>query len=68
MDALTPLSPTARTLEQLVRLLTAAGQPSITAAQVEADLAAGAPTNADGTVNIVHYAAWLVQEMGRGRD
>ena len=23
------------------------------------DIAAGAPTNADGTVNIIHYAAWL---------
>jgi hypothetical protein len=26
---------------------------------VEADLEASAPTNADGTVNLVHYAAWL---------
>jgi hypothetical protein len=26
-------------------------------------LAAGAPANADGTINLVHYAAWLVREM-----
>jgi hypothetical protein len=26
---------------------------------LEADLADGAPTNADGTVNLVHYGAWL---------
>jgi hypothetical protein len=26
---------------------------------VRADLAAGAPSNADGTMNLVHYAAWL---------
>ena len=30
-----------------------------------ADLASGAPTNADGTINLVHYAAWLNQEMGK---
>jgi hypothetical protein len=28
-----------------------------------ADIDAGAPTNADGTINLVHYAAWLVKEM-----
>ena len=26
---------------------------------------AGAPANPDGTLNLVHYAAWLVQQMGR---
>ena len=26
---------------------------------LEADVAAGAPTNDDGTINLVHYAAWL---------
>ncbi len=35
-------------------------------AMLQADVAAGAPTNADGTFNLVHYAAWLVKEMGRG--
>jgi hypothetical protein len=30
---------------------------------IEADRAAGAPTNAGGTINLVHYAAWLVREM-----
>ena len=32
---------------------------------LEADVAAGAPTNPDGTINLVHYAAWLVQQMAR---
>jgi hypothetical protein len=27
---------------------------------------AGAPTNADGSINLVHYAAWLVKEMATG--
>ena len=26
---------------------------------VRQDIAEGAPTNADGSVNLVHYAAWL---------
>ncbi|MCK4283687.1 MAG: hypothetical protein KAX44_05170, partial [Candidatus Brocadiae bacterium] len=34
---------------------------------VEEDLAAGAPANADGTLNLVHYAAWLNLRM-RGDD
>jgi hypothetical protein len=33
---------------------------------LEADVDAGAPTNPDGTINLVSFAAWLVQEMGRG--
>ena len=34
--------------------------------QIASDLEAGAPQNTDGTINLVHYAAWLVKEMGRG--
>ncbi len=30
---------------------------------LEEDLADGAPTNTDGTINLVHYAAWLNQQM-----
>jgi hypothetical protein len=33
---------------------------------IQADLADGAPVNAEGTINLVHYAAWLVREMKRG--
>jgi hypothetical protein len=33
---------------------------------VKADLAAGAPANADGTINLVHYAAWLAREASHG--
>jgi len=33
---------------------------------LEADVAAGAPTNADGTINLVHYAAWLLGDMHGG--
>ena len=33
------------------------------AAAVDRTIEAGAPTNTDGTVNLVHYAAWLVREL-----
>jgi len=33
---------------------------------VRADIAAGAPTNADGTMNLVHYAAWLNGKIANG--
>ena len=38
----------------------------VTADQIQADLDAGAPTNADGTINLMTYCAWLIRERGRG--
>jgi len=61
-----PINPTALALPDAVRLLVKVGGPSITETMLRADLAAGAPTNADGTINLVRYAAWLAKEMGRG--
>ena len=60
------LSPQALRLEDLARILSAAGPRPITVELLQADIDAGAPTNADGTLNLVHYVAWLVKEMGRG--
>jgi hypothetical protein len=60
-----PINPTALTPADAARLLAKVGGPSITEAILRDDLAAGAPTNADGTINLVHYCAWLVREMGR---
>ena len=57
------LDPTALTLEQAAKLL------GVGREMLEADAAAGAPTNADGSINLVHYAAWLnreAQEDNRG--
>lgn len=63
-DSKQSLNPTSLTVADAARLLTrAAGQP-VTADTLQADLDAGAPANADGTINLVHYAAWLVREMG----
>jgi hypothetical protein len=62
------LNPTALPLADAARLLSAAGGQAVTVAMLEADVAAGAPTNADGTLNVVNYTAWLVKEMGARAD
>lgn len=54
------LNPAALGPDDLSRLLSAAAGVAIDADDVRADIDAGAPTNDDGTVNLVHYAAWLV--------
>jgi len=56
------LSPTSLTVADAARLLTKVGGQPVTIAMLETDLAAGAPANADSTINLVHYAAWLVRE------
>lgn len=60
------LNPAALQLPDAARLLSAAGGQRITLDMLEADRAAGAPANADGTLNLVHYAAWLVRETSCG--
>jgi hypothetical protein len=65
MTAQTPRI-TALTPAQAAQILAAAGNRRITEAMVRADIEAGAPTNADRTVNLVHYAAWLAREMAHG--
>ena len=50
---------TSLTAAQTAKILAAAGQRRITEAMVKTDIDAGAPSNADGTINLVHYAAWL---------
>lgn len=40
-------------------LLRAMGSARASLDLVTADLEAGAPTNPDGSINFVHYAAWL---------
>jgi len=60
------LNPAAMTIQDAARLLTKAGGMRVDASQIRADIESGAPTNADGTINLVHYAAWLVREMAAG--
>ena len=58
-----PINPNALTVSQLARLLTRAGSSPVTEAMIEMDVAAGTPTNRNGTINLVHYGAWLVRNM-----
>lgn len=60
------LRPTALSIQDAARLLTTVGGQPASEAMIELDIAEGAPTNADGTLNLVHYAAWLVKEMAGG--
>jgi len=61
------LNPAALPVADAARVLSRAGGFPVSEEMLRADIDAGAPTNADGTVNLVHYAAWLVREMsGRG--
>jgi hypothetical protein len=61
-----PLNPTALALADAARALTQVGGEPVTEEMLRADADAGAPTNPDGTLNLIHYAAWLAKEMGRG--
>ncbi len=60
------LSPTAMSMADAAKLLTAVGAAKVTEEMLREDLGFGAPANADGTLNLVHYAAWLVREVARG--
>jgi hypothetical protein len=61
-----PLNPTRLAISDAVRALRAAGSSEVTVESLRVDIDAGAPTNADGTLNVIHYAAWLIREMARG--
>ena len=62
------LNPAALPVADAARVLTRLGGKPVTDAMLRADIDAGAPVNADGSVNLVHYAAWLVKEMSAGGD
>ena len=54
-----PLNPSAVPLEQLSRLL------GVSMDDLCRHVAQGAPTNANGSINLVHYAAWLNRDTGQ---
>lgn len=60
------LNPAALSLADAARVLARVGGGDVTEAMLLADIEAGAPTNADGTINLVHYTAWLVKELAGG--
>lgn len=54
-------NPEALKKETLVEALRRAGSRTITLESLEADIAAGAPVNSDGTMNIIVYLAWILR-------
>jgi len=60
------INPLALSIPDAVRLLSKAGGRLISLEQIEADVAAGAPQNGDGTINLITYAAWLAKERSHG--
>lgn len=60
------VDPTRLSIEQAAKLLSAAYRERIDAVKIHEDIDSGAPTNGDGTINLVNYAAWQAEEMGRG--
>ena len=62
------LNPQALRLADLAQILTALGPKPVTVEMLQADLDDGAPVNRDGTVNLLHFAAWLAREMLLGSD
>lgn len=60
------LNPAALPVADAARVLSRAGGFPVSEEMLRADIELGAPTNADGTVNLVHYAAWLVRAMATG--
>ncbi|MGN0847888.1 MAG: hypothetical protein ACI4RA_10960, partial [Kiritimatiellia bacterium] len=53
--------PSSPALYQTTRHPTMAGSRTISQEQLEADIAAGAPVNEDGSMNIIAYAAWILK-------
>ena len=54
---------TALTVDDAAGLLSKGTGRPITPDMLRADIEAGVPINADGTINLVHYAAWVVKEL-----
>jgi len=63
MNEATKKRPGSLDIYDIERLLRASGSKHVSAERVRADIDAGAPTNVDGTINLVHYGAWLVRQV-----
>jgi len=61
------LNPSALSPSAAAALLSRAGGEPVSEADIRGDIEAGAPVNDDGTINLVHYAAWLAKQTGGGR-
>jgi hypothetical protein len=65
-ESRSPMDPNRLTPAQAAKLLSAAAKVQVPIEKIERDMADGAPANADGTLSLMSYAAWLLKEMGHG--
>lgn len=63
MNNANPIKLTAVSIPDLAKLLKHAGSTHASEDAIRADVENGAPVNQDGTMNIVHYSAWLIKEV-----
>jgi len=56
---------TAISVSDLAKLLKHAGSSHASEEAIRKDVEKGAPVNQDGTINLIHYAAWLIKEAGQ---
>ena len=63
-----PLNPRALSVDDLARVLASSGPDPVTVEMIQDDVVDGVPTNPDGTIDLVQFAAWLLQEISRGGD
>ena len=53
----------ALTPDQVVDVLVKSGFRGMTLELLHSDFEAGAPRNANGSVNLIHYMAWILKEI-----
>ncbi len=51
------------TKTNFIQVLQHYGCQTISSEKLDAQIAAGAPVNDDGTINIVNFTAWLLKEL-----
>ena len=62
------LNPLALSRENLVTLLKKAGFRDMTSEMLQEDIDGGVPVNADGTISLIKYMAWLIREVNGNGD
>jgi hypothetical protein len=56
------------TVAEAAYALSRTGSGEVTEAMIRDAVEAGCPVSGDGTINVMHLAAWLNREMTRGAD
>ena len=62
------LKPLALSPENLVKILVRSGCRIMTMELLQRDIDAGMPVNADGTINLINYMAWVIKEANGNGD